>query len=55
MFYYAHHRDMNTTQYVHVDVPSGAAVAWMSYYTHRSNTDAIKYVHVDVPSCYHGK
>jgi len=27
-FYYAHHSDMDTTQYVHTDVPSGSPVDW---------------------------
>ena len=40
---------MDATHYVHVDVLSDAAVAWMFYYTHHSSMDVLQYVHVDVP------
>jgi len=43
---------MDAPQYVHVDVTSGAPIAWMSYYKHHSSMDALQYVHVDVPSGY---
>jgi hypothetical protein len=41
---------MDALQYVHADVPSGVAFAWMFYYTHHSHMDALQYVYGDVPS-----
>jgi len=52
MFYDTNHSNMDATQYVHVDVLSDVAAAWMFYYTHHSNTDVPQYVHADVPSDY---
>jgi hypothetical protein len=50
MSFCTHHSDMDAPQYVHVDVFSDFAVAWMFYYKHHSDMDAPQYVHVDVLS-----
>jgi hypothetical protein len=34
-----YHSDINTPQYVHVDVPSNVNVVWMFYCTHHSDKD----------------
>jgi hypothetical protein len=41
---------MDAPLYVHVDVLSDVAVAWMFYYTHHSGMDTPQYVNVDVIS-----
>jgi len=50
MFRYTDHRDIDAPQYVHADVASYDADAWMIYYKHHRNMDAPQYVHVDVHS-----
>jgi hypothetical protein len=50
MSYCRLHSDMDTPQYVYVDVLSDVPFVWMFYYTLHSDMDAPQYVHVDVPS-----
>ena len=52
MFCYAHLRDMDATQYAHVNIPPCVAVAWTAFSTHHKDINAPQYVQADVPSSY---
>jgi len=47
MFYYTHHSDMDSPQYVDVDAPWDIEDTWILYYTHYRDMYIPQYVKVD--------